>query len=142
MIPALTLRAPWPEEILSGRKRVENRTWRTNHRGLILVHAGLGGQGDGPRGALLGAVTVEDCVRLEPDSAAWNRLKGYAMEHHWHWLLSNPVRLPEPIPCLGRLSLWTPSPDVLEEAWVGLRGRLPAHAAQHPQGSGSTRCTG
>lgn len=37
---ALTIRQPWAGRIAHGDKRVENRTWGTAYRGLLLVHAG------------------------------------------------------------------------------------------------------
>jgi len=37
----LTVRPPWAQAIVAGAKDVENRTWSTDHRGPIAVHAGL-----------------------------------------------------------------------------------------------------
>lgn len=37
---ALTICQPYAHLIMSGAKRVENRTWPTSHRGLIYIHAG------------------------------------------------------------------------------------------------------
>ena len=36
----LTIRQPWAWMIVNGYKDVENRTWATRERGLILIHAG------------------------------------------------------------------------------------------------------
>ena len=36
----LTILEPWASGIVFGTKRVENRTWRTRHRGPLLIHAG------------------------------------------------------------------------------------------------------
>ncbi|MFC3674707.1 ASCH domain-containing protein [Ferrovibrio xuzhouensis] len=36
---ALSIRAPWWWFILHGGKDIENRSWRTNFRGTVLVHA-------------------------------------------------------------------------------------------------------
>jgi hypothetical protein len=36
---AITIRQPWAQLIVSGAKDVENRTWSTNYRGLILIHS-------------------------------------------------------------------------------------------------------
>lgn len=36
---ALTIRQPWAQLIASGAKDIENRTWSTNYRGLIVIHA-------------------------------------------------------------------------------------------------------
>lgn len=37
---ALSIRQPWAWLIVNGHKPVENRTWATNHRGDLLIHAG------------------------------------------------------------------------------------------------------
>lgn len=37
---AISIRQPWAWLITHGFKDVENRTWRTNFRGPVLVHAG------------------------------------------------------------------------------------------------------
>lgn len=39
--PALTVHNPWAGLIAVGHKTVENRVWRTTHRGPLLIHAGL-----------------------------------------------------------------------------------------------------
>ena len=37
---ALTICQPYAGAILDGRKRVENRTFRTEYRGELIIHAG------------------------------------------------------------------------------------------------------
>jgi hypothetical protein len=37
---ALSVRRPWAQLIIAGRKPVENRTWPASYRGRIWVHAG------------------------------------------------------------------------------------------------------
>jgi len=37
---ALSIRQPWAWLIVNGYKDVENRTWSTNYRGDLLIHAG------------------------------------------------------------------------------------------------------
>lgn len=37
----LSVRQPWAWLIVHGHKPVENRTWSTDHRGRLLIHAGL-----------------------------------------------------------------------------------------------------
>jgi len=39
---ALSIRQPWAWLIVNGHKDIENRSWKTNHRGPILVHASKG----------------------------------------------------------------------------------------------------
>ncbi len=38
---ALTLHQPWAHLVAEGVKTVETRSWRTNYRGLLAIHAGL-----------------------------------------------------------------------------------------------------
>ena len=37
---AITISQPWAHLIVRGEKRVENRTWPTEHRGPLAIHAG------------------------------------------------------------------------------------------------------
>ena len=37
---ALSIMQPWAWLIVNGHKSVENRTWNTNYRGQLLIHAG------------------------------------------------------------------------------------------------------
>ena len=82
---ALTIHQPWAWAIAQGYKDVENRTWRTNHRGGLLIHAGktfddagylwiqneiglaLPSKSQFKRGYLIAVVTLMDCV-TEHDS--------------------------------------------------------------------------
>jgi hypothetical protein len=107
---ALTIRQPWAGLIMAGIKTVENRTWQTKHRGLLVVHAGridrqpmaehghLLGTSPVVTGAIIGTVRVVGCVR-DADSR-------WAIDGNWHWLLADPQPLAEPIACPGRLGLW------------------------------------
>lgn len=37
---ALSIQQPWSALIVHGHKNIENRDWKTNRRGLIVIHAG------------------------------------------------------------------------------------------------------
>ena len=50
-IKALTIRQPWAELILRGCKPYELRSWRTNYRGPLVIHAAM-------------KIDVEDARRL------------------------------------------------------------------------------
>jgi hypothetical protein len=39
-VKALSIRQPWAWLIVTGYKDIENRSWRTNYRGPLLIHAG------------------------------------------------------------------------------------------------------
>lgn len=74
---AISIRQPWASLIVSGRKTIELRSWRLNHRGALVILAGTGkwnGEHDheiGPRGVILGVVDVVDCREFSrADTAA------------------------------------------------------------------------
>lgn len=105
---AITVQQPYAEWIIDGRKDIENRTWRTPHRGLLAIHAGrktyeldgLGLDRDGyVMGAVIGTVELVDIVR--GSESEW------AMGDHWHWVLANPQRLAVPVPARGKMGLFT-----------------------------------
>jgi hypothetical protein len=130
---ALTIKQPWASLVctprqdnpLLGIKDIENRTWRTNYRGRIYVHAGadknvytrhftddqlkicqnecesgnLSTIDLVPLGAIIGEVDIIDCVQNHP--SIW------AMPDHWNWVLANPVLYDKPILNVkGALSFW------------------------------------
>jgi len=125
---ALTVKQPWAHLICSGIKDVENRTWKTNFRGRVLIHASakperintLGetfsieqltmishhGLSHGFRfrdcdenSAIIGSVEIVDCVQ-EYDSI-------WAEKGVWNWVLANPVVFDKPIENVkGKLSFW------------------------------------
>jgi hypothetical protein len=98
----LSVRQPWAALIVSGIKDVENRTWRTNYRGPVLIHASLRADdvagselvryygafspSDQPRGGIVGIVDIVDCVR--PHVSSW-----YA-PGCWAFVLENARKLP------------------------------------------------
>ncbi|WP_020673845.1 ASCH domain-containing protein [Amycolatopsis nigrescens] len=118
---ALSIRQPWAALILAGHKPVENRTWATGYRGRLIVHTGrqidqamldvLAEHGITglPTGAYLGSVQLigvhhaDDCGGCTP----WSE------PGVWHWCLTRPRVLTEPIPGPGQLGLFTPPPAVL-----------------------------
>jgi len=84
----LSVRQPWAQLIVDGHKDVENRTWKTGHRGQILIHAGLrvekgaaeyyreqATQNSVPwpeklaKGGIIGVVDLVDCV--DSHSSEW-----------------------------------------------------------------------
>lgn len=112
---ALTVRQPWASLIMTGVKDVENRTWKTTHRGLLVVHSGSAidrseradahraGLDALPRGVILGTVTVLDCVR--------GHTSPWAIDDCWHWILTDPRPLDTPLPAAGKLGLWDWKPQ-------------------------------
>jgi hypothetical protein len=75
----LSMRQPWAWAIVEAGKFIENRSWRTQYRGPLLIHAGLDIDCFGamdlrrylnrpldecrlPRGGIVGVATLVDCV--------------------------------------------------------------------------------
>lgn len=125
---ALTVKQPLAWAIVTGRKRVENRTWRFSLPlgTTIAIHAGrkvaldlpveVSPPDDFPRGAIVGLVDVVDqhpateCAR--PGSRVSPYCSPWAMSDHHHWVLANARELSSPEPCRGYLWLFVPPPDV------------------------------
>ena len=85
---ALSLHQPWATLVILGIKRIESRSWSTDHRGTIFVHAadkqsrelielcheepfrtalraaGIHKWQDLPRKAVLGTVELDDCRKI------------------------------------------------------------------------------
>jgi hypothetical protein len=100
---ALTICQPYAELIRLGQKRVENRTWPTNYRGVLLIHAGKSRDwwtdGDDDRrypnaawGAVIATAALVDCVKLD-NSKAHRDYPWLAAHDHangpWCWILDN-----------------------------------------------------
>lgn len=102
-LPALSLKQPWAWLVVNGYKDIENRDWRTTHRGPLLIHASLSKQDfsedelqyirryyriEVPNeldiGGIVGVVDVVDCVTE-------HRSKWFSGQYGW--ILKNPRRL-------------------------------------------------
>jgi hypothetical protein len=124
---ALSIRQPWAWLIVHGYKDVENRTWRTNVRGRIGIHAGVKVEAADcewvraafphiplPRrfdvGGIVGRATLVDCVS----------------EHESDWFFGPfgfVVANAEPLPfmsCRGRLGFFRP--EIAERPGVAQEG--------------------
>ena len=73
---ALTLKQPWATLVAEGIKQYEFRSWKTNYRGKILIHAGVGIDKenmekfknlnlDFPAGKIIAEVELIDCLELD-----------------------------------------------------------------------------
>jgi hypothetical protein len=102
---ALSIRQPWAWLVVNGYKDIENRSWRTSHRGPLLIHASQNRSLLPPQnlaalekkyhvrlprdfdlGGIIGVVEVVGCVKTHPSK--W-KFRG-----SWGWVLKNARRLP------------------------------------------------
>jgi hypothetical protein len=117
----ISIRQPWAWLIIAGQKDIENRNWRTNFRGRILVHAAKGmtyaeyfdaigyahmigltggircpNYADLLRGGIIGAVEIVDCVASSP--SPW-------FSGRFGFVMRNPQPMPF-FPCKGALGIF------------------------------------
>ncbi|MDE2685986.1 MAG: ASCH domain-containing protein [Chloroflexota bacterium] len=110
MIRALSLRQPWASMVADGRKTIETRTWRTNYRGPLAIHASKRPYADLPTGGIIAIARLYDCRPMTADDEAQACIPLY--DGAYAWLLAD-VQPVELIPCKGMLGLWTPPPEIL-----------------------------
>jgi hypothetical protein len=130
---ALSIRQPWAELILQGRKTIELRSWDADYRGPLWLHTGKAanldldrsfGITDPPRGAFVGRITLEDISPV--DAQRWERWRGQHLDAGRYqpglfaWHLSSAERLRQPVPAPGNLKLF----EVDEALAVLLRATL------------------
>lgn len=133
---AISIRQPWAGAVALGWKPVENRTRMFSHRGLFLIHSGLHLSTDYPSveatfagagreipnlgvtgdiawafGAIVGVGDLHGAHRGCDGSCA----PGWAQRGQIHHLIRDARPLHRPIPCPGRLGIWTPDADVLDQ---------------------------
>lgn len=123
---ALSVRQPWAELILSGRKSIEVRSWTTDYRGPLWLHTGQKRDPDTEAhfgltglvyGSFIGRFELSSVVRL--DLERWERWRtrhlvpGPMPPDSYAWLLRSPMRLSQPIAARGDLRLFVPDPGAL-----------------------------
>lgn len=124
-IPAISVRQPWAELILSGRKTIEIRSWVTDYRGQLWLHTGVQGSRKLEmafgfsslfKGGYVGSVILSAVVPFDQNRwKAWRTKHLDAGEYRaglYAWLLSSPHRFASPIVAPGSLKLFYPSGEV------------------------------
>lgn len=116
---------PWAWLIVNGHKDIENRTWRLDYRGPLIIHAGKahGRQQlddemhiqhtfpnikmpplrDMQFGAIVGIVEVMDCVQAS--NSPW-------FNGPWGWVLERQRRI-QPVQVIGRQGLFAVSNELV-----------------------------
>lgn len=115
---ALSIRQPWCQLILFAGKDIENRSWQTNFRGPVLIHASKTFDGDAydrreflsenpdtEFGGIVGMIDIVDCV--SQSNSPW-------FHGPFGFVLKNPKAI-NFIPCKGQLGFFTPPIDVLQQ---------------------------
>jgi hypothetical protein len=131
---ALSIRQPWASLVIHGGKDIENRTWWTDVRGPILIHAAKGmtrkeyelamecasradhrrisrliatgfSFDEVPRGGIIGSVNLVDCVR-------WSQSRWFVGPIGFAFRDPRPFLAEDFIPYKGQLGFFD-VPDVL-----------------------------
>ena len=123
----LTIKAPWATLIIDGYKKYEFRSWKTNYRGKILIHAGMSLERDMlekfkdynlkcTKGAIIGEAEITDCILVDEEFNEKIRKINpivYGRSNHvenYAWKLENVIKYDKPIPVKGKLGLWNYEP--------------------------------
>ena len=121
----LTIKQPFATLIVEGLKEYEFRTWKTNYRGEILIHAGKGVDKKAmkkyeylgleyPKGCIIGKATITDCIKIDDDARKKLKEKNSIIYSNiidnkdWNgygFKLENVEKL-ENIEVCGKLSFW------------------------------------
>lgn len=114
-IRGLTVQQPYAHQLVIGAKRFENRTWATDYRGLLAIHAAAlrgnpGAEPWMPYGALVGVCRLADVVRV--GALSWTDRQDPHANGPWCWVPVEMRPLPAPIPCRGALGLWRVPPPL------------------------------
>jgi activating signal cointegrator 1 len=130
--PALSVRQPWASYLVSGLKTVELRSWSTQHRGWLWIHAGkkldleamdlLHLRGDDfSRGGIVGLAKLEECLVFNSEDE-WLRLRGEHLSPGSYqgvcfgWRFSDAFAIRHIIACPGELRLFRVSESIVHPA--------------------------
>lgn len=129
----LTVQQPYASLIASGEKWIENRTWYTNYRGPLAIHAAKSSKyikskllASYPTGRIVAITNLVACVEYEeilmrgnsigerflliPNTlTTWKfAMSHYYMEGPWCWILhkTEPLAVEDMEPINGKQGLW------------------------------------
>lgn len=131
---AITLWQPWASLVALGYKKIETRSWRTDYRGPLAIHAAAKRTKEGqaacyhnlvvfgimqdngldlydmPYGSIIATCNLVDCVEITPAFAEnltpEERALGDYTPGRYAWILRDVRELPKPIRAKGRQRLW------------------------------------
>ena len=115
---ALSIKQPYVELILQGRKKIELRKWNTKFRGEFIIHASKVpdvkamkrfGFKDLPFGCVVGKVTLVDIKKYNSDEDQIKDKELHLADTSWGthgFILENPIRFEESLPWKGNLNFW------------------------------------
>lgn len=114
---ALSLKQPWAELILQGKKRIEIRKWNTKFRGEFLIHSskipdwkGMKKFGfkDLPCGVIVGKATLVDVKKYASEKDFLRDKNLHLATKDWgnYGFILKEVKRINKIPAKGKLGFW------------------------------------
>lgn len=127
---ALTIKEPWASLIINGYKKYEFRSWKTNYRGKVLIHAGniekemlsrfKNYDLNCLKGVIIGEANITDCIKVDEefnqellniDPIVYGKNKHVST---YAFKLENIQKYINPIPYSGKLGFWNCDLDIKE----------------------------
>lgn len=116
---ALSVRQPYASQIIRGEKQIEYRTWRTNYRGPLAIHAAKTQCPAGyPSGCIIGIVNLIETATVDMDRGLVMvaddsdltdeqiaAIPDVFYDDCYNWILTDPREI-DPIPMTGKLGLF------------------------------------
>ena len=118
----ITLKQPWATLVAEGIKKYEFRSWTTNYRGKVLIHAGAGIDKKEmerfkdlnlkyPSKRIIAEVEIEDCLELDDKLnqkiiSENNIAYGSKIRTGYAWKLKNVKKIKSNKEINGKLGLW------------------------------------
>ena len=117
---SLSLKQPFAELILQGKKTIELRKWNTNFRGEFLIHASKTPDKDSmdkfnfkddelPLGAIVGKAELINVKKYSSETEFKADKDKHLADISWGkygFILKNSVRFNKPIAAKGKLNFW------------------------------------
>lgn len=118
---ALSIKQPWANLIMNGKKTIEIRRWRHPYRGTLLIHTGRKYDPEGkamfdeaitPLGAILGTVELVRIKQYDEYKDWYEDFLSHMNPYDWFnkglygWVFENPQPLMEPIRMKGETGLF------------------------------------
>ena len=104
---ALSLKQPWADLIVQGKKIIETRKWRTNFRGEFYIHASKSFDKNPVTGALIGKVELVNVKEYKNKKEFDEDYRKHFAKNfvRYGYLLRNIKRI-NPVPYKGKLNFF------------------------------------
>ena len=118
----LSVKQPFADLIVSGKKKIEIRSWKTSYRGELLIHASKMPDESALRhfgikkenidlGKLIGKANFVECKEYKSRKEFLNDKQFHLSESYknrelFGFVLKNPIRFKIPVPLKGRLGIF------------------------------------